>query len=112
MLRVRCNYNNYPADASHVAGFTASVLLWACQIIRQQANFDSCSALLLAGASVFGSYWRIAHPQNVDAMDWDLMSEDQVMGNRVCHLPRVGNRCLAMAWRKASDFDDVVTPVL
>ena len=62
------------------------MLLWACQIIRQQANFDSCSALLLAGASVFGSYWRIAHPQNVDAMDWDLMSEDQVMGNRVCHL--------------------------
>ena len=106
------NYNNYPTDASHGPGFTASVLLCACQIILEQANFDSGSTPFLSGASVSGGRWRIAHPQNVDAMDWDLMIDDQVMGNRVCHLPRVGNRGLALACRKASDFDDVVTSVL
>src|SRR5579863_492408 len=80
------------------------------QIVLQQADFDPAAAhtLGLCALVVCGGRKRsIAHAENVDPVNRNLVVLNQVADHSVGHLARSGDRSLSLARREALHFDDV-----
>src|SRR6202011_819733 len=78
------------------------------QVVLQEADFNAASADALGlRGFIRGGSGRIAHSDQVDAIDRDLMVEDEIANHRLGHLLRVGDCGLSLAGREALHFDDV-----
>src|SRR5581483_4519081 len=78
------------------------------QIILQQADFDPAAGDALRLRALFGRRdGSIAHADDVDAVDRNLMVKHQVADHRVRHLLRILDGGLAATCREALHFDNV-----
>src|SRR5215470_10438122 len=77
------------------------------QVVLQQADFDAASAHALLLRSVIGGNRRVAHADQIDPVDRDVMIQNQVADDRLGHLLRGGNGGLTLAGGESLDFDDV-----
>jgi 4-hydroxymandelate oxidase len=84
------------------------------QIVLQEADFDTATGDALTGfASPAGGLRRsVAHADEVNPVDRNLMVENQVADNRLGHLLRVRDRRLSVTGREALHFDDVTALAL
>src|ERR1700722_7347609 len=76
------------------------------QVVLQQADFDAATADVL-GAGVVGRRGRIAHADEIDAIDRNLVGENEIAHNRLSHFLRAGDGSLSLAGRESLDFEDV-----
>jgi len=80
------------------------------KVVLQQADFYTAPthALGLSVCCLIGvGSWGIAHAYEVDAIDRDVMGENQIAHDRLGHLLRVGDCSLGSTCRESLDFDDV-----
>src|SRR5579863_6761933 len=79
------------------------------EVVLQQADFDAATADMLA---VVIRSRGIAHADEIDAVDRDLMVEHEVANHRLGHFLRGGDGGLTLAGREALDFEDVTALTL
>src|SRR5450759_3579481 len=78
------------------------------QVVLQEADFDAASADTLGLRSFIGGRCGcIAHANEIDAIDGNLVVEDEITHDRLGHLLRVGDCGLTLAGGEALHFDDV-----
>src|SRR5450756_163112 len=117
-------------EASRGEGTASLLLLWLLllwlirsraggskllQVVLQEADFDAAPGHALGFGFALGGRRRnrcIAHADQVNPIDRDVVVQRQIADYRLRHLLRVGNRDLSVTGRKALDFDDVATLVL
>src|SRR5450755_4485061 len=56
------------------------------QVVLQEADFDAASANALGLRSIIRRCWSVAHANEVDAIDGNLVVEDEVAHDRLGHL--------------------------
>src|SRR5581483_8427641 len=83
------------------------------EIVLQKADLDAAAREALGLRILIAGRKRgIAHSDEVDAIDRDVMVEHEVADNGLGHLLRSRDGSLALAGREALDFDDVAALTL
>src|SRR5208282_4227470 len=77
------------------------------QIVLQQADFNTAAADALGLRGLIRGDGRVAHADEVDAVDRNLVGEHEVAHDRLGNLLRVGDGSLSLAGREALHFEDV-----
>src|ERR1700722_1013800 len=94
------------------AGCRRSIAGELFQIILQQADFHAATVGVLRLVGFIRSGGSVAHADQVDAINGDLVVKDEIAHHRLGHLLRVLDRDLALAGRESLHFNDVAALAL
>src|SRR5579864_6819375 len=93
-------------------GRSAAIAGQLLEVILQQADFDAAAVDALGLRSIIRRDRGVAHADEIDAVDRDLMRQHQVANYGLGHLLRGGDCGLAFAGRESLNLEDVAALTL